>query len=199
VARFEPHDEVLWCPLQSRPCRATLISIDGEWATLDLGHPDPLAVPDTELYLLAPSRRPFLEDVERALARRFQERVGLAIKRYWIDQSRQPPADDMSRLALLKLLKVIRAEAMEESQIAFADARTSLKAAYDPLLPELKVEQWCDQYRSWLEDGFPRRWRDAIVREHPGEDLDALLQAGIELHEECLAAARRLGLDEREL
>jgi hypothetical protein len=199
VARFEPHDEVLWCPLDARPQRTTVLSVEGDCAIIHLPGDELLPVSDADLYLLAPSRRPFMEDVERALARPCQQRVGLTLKRFWIDESRRAPDDDLSRVGLLKQMKRVRAAAMEESQMAFADARSSLKSAYEPLLPDLRVQQWCDQYRSWLQDSFPQKWSDAIAAAYPGEPLDALLEAGAMLNQDCLAAAARLGVDERDL
>jgi hypothetical protein len=199
VARFEPHDQVLWCPVPGEPHRTTILSLDGDSALIDLPGNELVPVPDSELYLLAPDRRPFMEDVERALARRFQQRVLLTVQRFWIDESRAPPDDDLSRLGLLKRVKLVRAAATEESQIAFADARTSLKAAYDPLLPELKVQQWCDQYRSWLEDNWRWRWLDTILAAYPTEPIEALQAAGAALNEQCRETAARLGIAEQDL
>ena len=44
MARFEPHDLVLWCPVLSEPREAEVLSVEGDWATISVSDDAPLAV-----------------------------------------------------------------------------------------------------------------------------------------------------------
>ena len=183
--RFQVGDRVLCCSFTFPAAEGDVVSVRDHWAKVRVvdepdEEPIELELSEYDLYLLAPMRRPFLEDVERAVRLRFHRGAADAIRRYWIDQRRYGVT---GREGISELTKLLRGHAEVRRQ-ALADGDRS----YDGIAPRLRSEitgpeVWRASYREWLQS------EPTVARD----------DAAFKLMERCQDAAAKHGVHDKDL